>query len=131
MAESSRLQCSSRSLSVTIVFCVAFVVIAISCLPETVRGNHVPPPGARNSNAVRGRNARPEALPTSQRRRGSSQQLAASRGATNSRSFAVQNARAASQQRVSPSRRPEQWRVPPSRTRTVGNSQSHVNLYLL
>lgn len=121
MAKNFGVECFPRNYCVTFTLCAVIVVLAISCIPQSVHGNHVPQPGSRNANPTRGRNIRPEVRTTPQRRRGSPQQQAPSRAASNSRRFSVQqNARAATQQRASASRRTNQRGEPSSRTRQVG-----------
>lgn len=121
MAKNFGVECFPRNYCVTFTLCAVIVVLAISCIPQSVHGNHVPQPGSRNANPTRGRNIRPEVRTTPQRRRGSPQQQAPSRAASSSRRFSVQqNARAATQQRASASRRTNQRGEPSSRTRQVG-----------
>lgn len=121
MAKNFGVECFPRNYCVTFTLCAVIVVLAISCIPQSVHGNHVPQPGSRNANPTRGRNIRPEVRTTPQRRRGSPQQQAPSRAASSSRRFSVQqNARAATQQRASASRRTNQRGEPSSLTRQVG-----------
>ncbi|XP_052692182.1 uncharacterized protein LOC128170453 [Crassostrea angulata] len=125
MAKNFGVECFPRNYCVTFTLCAVIVVLAILCIPQSVHGNHVPQPGSRNANPTRGRNIRPEVRTTPQRRRGSPQQQAPSRAASSSRRFSVQqNARAATQQRASASRRTNQRGEPSSRTRQGQRSRS-------
>lgn len=121
MARNFKAECFPRNYCVTFTLCAVFVVLVISCIPQSVQGNHVPQPGSRTAIPTRGRNIRPEVRTTPQRRRGSPQQQAPSRAASSGRRFSVQqNARTATQQRTPASRRTDQNREPISRSRQVG-----------
>lgn len=121
MARNFEAECFPRNYCVTFTLCAVFVVLVISCIPQSVQGNHVPQPGSRNAIPTRGRNVRPDVRTAPQRRRGSPQQQAPSRAASSGRRFSVQqNTRAATQQRAPASRRTDQNREPSSRTRQVG-----------